>query len=112
MDYFEKETKIRFNGKKGDTIPVAGVGPRTGIKRHRLELSNIEIKDIFEPVISEILGLIRDQIKHTAKKVKLILLVGGFGNSVYLQTRIKEEFGPDIEVKISPDRCVPAKSTC
>lgn len=113
MDHFEKETKIRFNGKKGDNIPVAGVGPRPGVKRYRLELSSTEIKGIFEPVISHILALIEKQIQDTAKKVKLILLVGGFGNSIYLQSRIKESFGPrGIEVKVSPDRSVPANYTC
>lgn len=56
-----------FNGKRGDNIPVAGVGPRTGIKRHRLELSGHEIKEIFEPVISEILTLVEEEIQQTAK---------------------------------------------
>lgn len=112
MDHFEKETKIRFNGKKGDKIPMAGVAPWPGIKRHRLELSSTEIKEIFEPVISEILTLIREQIQQTAKKVKLILLVGGFGDSFYLQSRIQEAFGSDIAVKVSPNRSVPPHRTC
>ena len=111
MDHFENQTKVRFNGKKGDSIPMFGLGPQPGIKRNRLELSSTDIKKIFEPVINEILILIEDQIKETAKKanmVKLILLVGGFGESRYLQTRIQEKFGAHIEVKVSLNRFVPA----
>lgn len=108
MEHFERVTKNEFNGKKGVNIPMAGLGRRPDIKKHRLELTRTEIKGVFEPVISEILNLIQYQIQQTAKQVKLILLVGGFGNSIYLQSRIQEMFGPEIEVKTSPDRSVPA----
>ena len=107
MEHFERVTKNEFNGKRGSNIPVAGV-EHPDIKKYRLELSSTEIKDIFEPVISEILSLIQDQIQQTAKKVKLILLVGGFGKSIYLKSRIEEAFGPEIAVKSSPNRFVPA----
>lgn len=112
MDHFENHTKIRFSGRRGDEIPMFGIGSQAGIKRHRLELSCTEIKAIFDPVISEILTLIDDQIQQTTKKVKLILLVGGFSDSIYLQTRIKETFGAHIEVKFSIDRSVPADHRC
>ena len=111
MDHFENKTKVDFNGKRGEQIPVAGVGPHPGVTRHRLELSSTEIKEIFEPVISEILTLIYEQIQQTAKTVKLILLVGGFGDSKYLKSRIQETF-PDIEVKVSLNWSVPAVRTC
>lgn len=106
MDHFEKRTKNRFGGKRGDNIPVHGLGHRPDVTKNRLQLSIKDLKKIFEPVISEILALIQDQIQQTAKTVKLILLVGGFGNSIYLQNRVQETFGPDIEVKVSPDRSV------
>ena len=106
MEHFERRTKKEFNGMDGDNIPMGGFGPRSDIKKGRLKLSRDEIKDIFEPVISEILTLIRDQIRQTANKVKLVLLVGGFGNSIYLQKRIQEMLGPRIEVKVSPNRYV------
>lgn len=111
LEHFESRTKIQFNGKKGEHVPVAGVGPHPGVRRHRLEISCAEIKEIFEPVISEILTFIYEQIQQTAKTVKLILQVGGFGDSRYLQSRIQETF-PDIEVKASLNWSVPAVRTC
>ena len=110
MEHFERVTKSEFNGTRKSRIPMPGIGPRPDIKHHRLELSINEMEAIFEPVISEILHLIRDQIRQTAKEVKLILLVGGFGNSSYLQSRIQDTF-PNTKVKVSPDRFVPADHT-
>ena len=117
MEHFERVTKNEFSGKKGCNIPMRGIGPRPGIKHHRLELTLIEMKKIFDPVISEILTLILDQVHHTAeqtKQVKYILLVGGFGNSSYLHSRIQDvlDISPGgIKVKVSPDRFVPATHT-
>ena len=109
MEHFERVTKNEFSGRKGCNIPMRGIGPRPDIKHHRLELTLTEMQNIFEPVISEILTLIQRQIQETennGKKVKLILLVGGFGNSPYLQRRIQDNFEPQITVKVSPDRSV------
>ena len=110
MEHFERVTKSEFNGKRICRIPMRGIGPSPDIKKHRLELSPDEMETIFEPVISEILHLIGDQIRKTAKEVKLILLVGGFGNSPYLQSRIEDRFS-NTKVKVSPDRFVPTNHT-
>ena len=107
MDHFERVTKGEFNGKRMCRIPMRGIGPWPDIKHHRLELSPDQMEAIFEPVISEVLRLIGVQIQNTAKEVKLILLVGGFGNSSYLQSRIQDRFS-NTKVKVSPDRFVPA----
>ena len=110
MEHFERVTKSEFNGRRKCRIPMYGIGPRPDIKHHRLELSPDELETVFEPVISEILDLVRDQIRETAKEVKLVLLVGGFGNSPYLQSRIQDTF-PNTKVKVSPDRYVPLDHT-
>ena len=102
MDVFENHIKSAFDGSKGDEIPVRGLAPRPGIKKGCLELSRNQLRDVFEPVISEIITLIRDQKEQTAKPVKLILLVGGFGESYYLRERIRKTFD-GIEVLKSPN---------
>ena len=106
MEHFETYTKTSFNGKKSETVPVHGLATRPGIKKGKFTLSVTELRDIFEPIISQILDLITDQIQATAEKVKLILLVGGFGSSFYFRNRIQEKFGAGIEVKITPNSYV------
>ena len=112
MEHFENFTKSSFNGKQSESVPVHGLTARPGIKKGKLTLSTSELRDIFEPVVSEILTLIRDQIKQTAEKVKLILLVGGFGSSFYLRSRIQETFGSGVEVKMAPNWYVLAYHVC
>ena len=102
MEHFETQTKSSFNGNRSLAIPVHGVGQHPGVVKNRLTLSVDELKGIFEPVISEVIKLIRGQIRQTSKVVKLILLVGGFGESFYLRKRISEEFN-GIEVKVAPN---------
>jgi hypothetical protein len=46
---------------------------------------------MFDPVIERILQLIRAQLV-TIRNCEAIYLVGGFSESKYLQTRIKQEF--------------------
>jgi hypothetical protein len=106
--------KRKFEGNldKVYIIPVHGLKDNrpAGIKRGILRLSGKDVSDIFEPVISEILKLVKDHIRATKKNVKEVLLVGGFGSNVYLRNRLQEEVGRAIEVKVGrepyvPDRC-------
>src|SRR5438034_304034 len=66
-----------------------------------------DIRKMFDPVIERIFTLIRgqlEQLKRREKKIGIMLLVGGFSESVYLQDRIRKEFSelPDISVPTSP----------
>ena len=72
-----------------------------GIKNERLTITGEDIRAVFEPVIVEILRLVRDQVnrvKRRGRSVKKVLLVGGFGSNIYLKQRIEEEVGPGIGV--------------
>lgn len=114
MEHFETKTKVNFNGTQGDSVPVHGVASQPGIRKGRLTLSTGDLKRIFKPVMDEIIPLISDQIQQTEKtpnnasvekkRVKLVLLVGGFGNSLYLQNKISDTFGHRIDVKVAPNR--------
>ncbi|RIA82050.1 hypothetical protein C1645_744051 [Glomus cerebriforme] len=83
-----------------------------GEEKDRLEESDwsIEIqfedaKTMFDPVIGKIIRLIRGQLEKSNEKCSALMLVGGFSESKYLQTRIKQEFGkvvPNISVPIQP----------
>ena len=68
-----------------------------------VELTFDDVKSMFDPVIDKILRLIRTQLD--AYSVSLILLVGGFSESKYLQERVKNHFKrrvPNISVPPQP----------
>ncbi|KAI0174489.1 hypothetical protein BJ166DRAFT_493009 [Pestalotiopsis sp. NC0098] len=74
------------------TVPCPGLenNAAIGIRRGRLNIKGTDMHLIFEPVISQVLKLVNDQIAATGGIVHKILLVGGFGTSVYLRARIEQ----------------------
>lgn len=80
-------------------IPVPGLSdnPYLGVKRAKFALQNRDLLAIFEPIVNEILQLVNDQIQSTNSDVKAVLLVGGFGSSMYLKDRLKASISPRIE---------------
>ncbi|RSL72501.1 hypothetical protein CEP51_011897 [Fusarium floridanum] len=69
---------------------------RRAKRRRALELSSEEILSVFEPIADKIVSLVRRQSDAIEKKYhkqpKHIILVGGFGRSRYLFTRLQAEF--------------------
>jgi hypothetical protein len=53
---------------------------------------------IFEVAVPAVTSLITTQIKKTAKPVKAVLMVGGFGQSPYPREMIKKVVGPKVTV--------------
>ena len=67
-------------------------------------LTGQEVKDIFKPVVNEVVALVMGQIKATKVPVKAVLLVGGFGQSVYLRDSVRQAVaGLGVEVMQSPN---------
>ncbi|KAG5291454.1 Hsp70 family protein [Histoplasma ohiense] len=71
-------------------------------------LSSEDLQSVFEPVVEQILSLVRGQIqdarKATGHRINRIILVGGFGDSEYLRRKFRSSFeSMDITVTI-PDK--------
>ena len=49
-------------------------------------------KQVFDPVITQVLQLIEDQLSRCAQKIDALLLVGGFSGSEYLFKRVDVSF--------------------
>ena len=103
MKRFEDTIKRKFSGdvNKVYSIPVRGLPDdwNLGIKSGVLSIPGRDIKRVFEPVIKEIVKLVKAQIGATRKNVKMVLLAGGFGRNVYLCNRLQEEVGTEIGVR-------------
>jgi hypothetical protein len=76
---------------------------------HEIELSQSEMKAIFDPVVNENLDLIAAQLSQTCD-IKVMLVVGGFAGSPYLMTRIKNSFAGEVQQIISPPN--PGSAVC
>ncbi|CAG8543483.1 11168_t:CDS:2 [Funneliformis mosseae] len=104
---FCRRIKIQFTGKESDFQPydmdLKELCPVIKQYSKGVEFENMEeeewtveltfddVKSMFDPVIGKIIRLIRGQLEKCSD-VALILLVGGFSESKYLQERIKNEF--------------------
>ncbi|KAF8247626.1 actin-like ATPase domain-containing protein [Wilcoxina mikolae CBS 423.85] len=85
-------------------VPVMGVQDSEDgrMRGGFLRVSRAEVKEIFEPIVRQVLELLGAQVlsvlKTTEKSVGAILLVGGFGSSEYLYRRILAWAGGSIPV--------------
>jgi molecular chaperone DnaK (HSP70) len=88
----------------GYTIPVPGLSnnERLGIRRGRLNIKHAEVKGIFDPIVDNIIQLVKDQIASTSKTIKAVLLVGGFGQNNYLKEILRKSLN-DVEVMQPPN---------
>ncbi|KAH7219581.1 hypothetical protein DER44DRAFT_91009 [Fusarium oxysporum] len=109
---FDQNIKTAFNGDLEDEYIVNFPGAYLdddddeGLRRDTWYMSGEAVQDIFEPLIADIIRLVNEQVqgaklKRPGKPVNGIVLVGGFGASQYLKTRIGRA-NPDIQV-IQPD---------
>ena len=106
LEYFERVVKRKFNGNQDQwLVPVPGLpdDKDAGIRRGKLIMSGNEIRTLFEPVIAIITSLLQMQIAISKKKgtIKIVYLVGGFGESAYLRESLKKVVPEAIQV-ISP----------
>ena len=76
-----------------------GLPPRDSYTE--IELTQQDLKLIFDPVVDEILELIAAQLMHV-EDIKVMFVVGGFAGSPYLLQRIRARFSGDVKHIVSP----------
>jgi tRNA A37 threonylcarbamoyltransferase TsaD len=86
------------------SIPVSGLAnnENLGIKRGKFNMHPSDMKAIFEPIVKQIIKLVKDQIKATNMKIKAVLLVGGFGQNNYLKEEMRSALSSKIEIMQPP----------
>ncbi|KAL3247710.1 hypothetical protein ABHI18_012298 [Aspergillus niger] len=102
MHRFETVAKRTFNGNTDDDFmfPVPGIADNqeVGVRRGRFRVTGQEMQQLFLPVIRDIENLVRQQIEASTAHVGAIFLVGGFGQSPYLRTHLRDCFSPEVQV--------------
>ncbi|KAH7175320.1 hypothetical protein EDB81DRAFT_769600 [Dactylonectria macrodidyma] len=110
---FDREIKKSFTGNPDEeyfvNFPTAKLkdDPESGLEDNTWRMTGDDVKAIFDPLVTDILRLINDQVQRVRLKqgtqdLKGIFLVGGFGGSQYLTKRVRDEH-PDIEILQPPD---------
>ncbi|KAF5600040.1 UVSB PI-3 kinase [Fusarium pseudoanthophilum] len=75
---------------KGEPLTLK-VDPSLGLRRNRYTMTQDDMKTkIFEPIMKDVVCLIKEQIKMAGDGVAAVIMVGGFGQSRYLKSRIPE----------------------
>lgn len=99
LRYFEEFVKRNFNEEEHTEVNVPFPGlpddEEAGLDSGFLIMTSEQVKTIFDPVINEVIGLVEGQVETIREKsgnVSGIILVGGFGQSNYLYTRLKAHF--------------------
>lgn len=109
MEVFEKKVKRQFALNVGPdetyTIPVGGLANNKalGISRGRFALKASDLQTIFEPVVLEVIRLVKDQISASNVPIRAVLLVGGFGASNYLKERLRNAVDKKIQIMQPPN---------
>ncbi|GAB7360509.1 hypothetical protein MBLNU230_g8459t1 [Neophaeotheca triangularis] len=99
LKYFEEFIKRNFNEEEHSEVNVPFPGlpdnEEAGLDSGFLIMTAAQVKSIFDPVIKEVIQLVEGQVNAIKSKggaVSGIILVGGFGQSNYLYTRLKDYF--------------------
>ena len=74
-------------------VPAVSDLPAAGIYGGMFEITREEMQTLFEPVVVQVLKLVKDQVQAVSEgtfRASSILLVGGFGESEYLYQRVQE----------------------
>lgn len=99
--HFEEYVKRYFSEDDEDleefNVPFPGCDDNedAGIVDGFMQLTLGQVREIFEPVVKAVLGLVNEQVTRVHQRDELvssIILVGGFGQSTYLYERMQKHF--------------------
>jgi hypothetical protein len=77
--------------------------PQVGLFNGELSIpGNLLRREVFDPVVTEALELVEEQMKKVNQRIDALLLVGGFSGSTYLFKRVQERFGGRVKVIARP----------
>jgi hypothetical protein len=103
LQHFEQYAKREFQDTGNEHeewyLPAAGArnNAAAGISGGNIIISVEDMKKAFDPVVNEVIKLVKRQIagiKGCDNEVKAVVLVGGFGESRYLRQRLRDAISP------------------
>ncbi|KAF8926393.1 hypothetical protein BGZ58_011224 [Dissophora ornata] len=112
METFIHNVKPLFDGVEDQYITMPAVPGRADLTDYDIGLEDGVLtvtaeelrREVFDPVVDDVLRLIQHQLQQTHYQCHAIFLVGGFGCSGYLHTRVQSEFGSRVPMIGVPPR--------
>ncbi|KAF9028090.1 hypothetical protein BGZ52_000482 [Haplosporangium bisporale] len=112
MDTFIHNVKPLFDGVEDQYITMPAIPGRADLTDYDIGLEDGVLtvtaeemrREVFDPVVNDVLRLIQHQLQQTNYQCHAIFLVGGFGSSGYLQKRVQDEFGARVPMIGVPPR--------
>ncbi|KAF9574917.1 hypothetical protein EC968_004917 [Mortierella alpina] len=112
METFIHNVKPLFDGVEDQYITMPAVPGRADLTDYDIGLEDGVLtvtaeemrREVFDPVVDDVLRLIQHQLQQTHFQCHAIFLVGGFGCSSYLHTRVQAEFGSRVSMIGVPPR--------
>ncbi|KAK7035357.1 hypothetical protein VNI00_011888 [Paramarasmius palmivorus] len=78
--------------------------PSVGLIDGQLSIPGVLLRrEVFDPVVDQVLALIEDQMRRVNQKIDALLLVGGFAGSEYLRQRVEEQFSSRTKIRVPAD---------
>ncbi|KAI8598106.1 hypothetical protein EDD21DRAFT_383508 [Dissophora ornata] len=112
METFIHNVKPLFDGIDDQYIQMPAVPGRADLTDYDIGLEDGVLtvtaeemrREVFDPVVDDVLRLIQHQLQQTGFNCQAIFLVGGFGSSGYLLTRVRSEFSNIVRTIAVPPR--------
>ncbi|KAG9217771.1 hypothetical protein CCMSSC00406_0003540 [Pleurotus cornucopiae] len=107
MHAFSETDKIAYTGVEDDDnmfhFTCFNVedphAPEVGLENGQLSIpGNMLRREVFDPVVEQVLALIEEQTRKLDQRIDALLLVGGFAGCEYLKARVEEQFSSRIRV--------------
>ncbi|KAF9228091.1 actin-like ATPase domain-containing protein [Gyrodon lividus] len=111
MHSFSQTDKLAFRGEIDDDTYFHFTcfniqdphDPSVGLINGELAIpGNLIRREVFDPVVNQVLEMIEEQSRKIEQKIDALLLVGGFAGSEYLFRRVEEKFSGKIKVIARP----------
>ncbi|KAF8591765.1 actin-like ATPase domain-containing protein [Ramaria rubella] len=111
MHAFSETDKLAYQGESDDDTIFHFTcfnvddtdDPSVGLINGELAIpGNLLRREVFDPVVNQVLELIEDQLRRVSQPLHALLLVGGFAGSEYLFKRVDAQFGKRIGVIARP----------
>ncbi|KAF8488899.1 actin-like ATPase domain-containing protein [Gautieria morchelliformis] len=111
MHAFSETDKLAYQGESDDDTIFHFTcfntddtdDPSVGLINGELAIpGNLLRREVFDPVVNQVLNLIEVQLKQISQPLDALLLVGGFAGCEYLFKRVDAQFGQRIKVIARP----------